>query len=138
MAITLFDDCVERSYLVFTGIPVYFEVLFLFLFRQFLVEAVDNFFVGSALERDGFAFIVEAYSVRQRTSVSSLNPEPQCLPRSRKRMTSTPRRHVCLMARTIGRAFSVGDCLMRLAGFSSLDSQTERAELTQRLFSWHI
>lgn len=60
MTVALLFDRVERADLVFTSVPVHLEVLLLLLLAQGLVQAVDDFFVGTALEGDGLALVVKA------------------------------------------------------------------------------
>jgi hypothetical protein len=59
VAVPLLYHRVERPDLVLAGIPIHFEVLLLVLAPKLLVQPIDDLFVGSALERDGFALVVE-------------------------------------------------------------------------------
>lgn len=59
MAVPLLLDSIERSDLIFSGIPIYFEILLFLLRRQLFIQPVDNLLIGSTLERDRFTFVVE-------------------------------------------------------------------------------
>lgn len=60
MAIPLLLDSVERSYLIFTGVPIYMQILLMIRAIEVLVHPFDNLLIGAALERHRFTFIIEA------------------------------------------------------------------------------
>lgn len=59
MTVPLLLDSIERSDLIFSSIPINFEILLFLLRRQLFIQPVDNLFIGSTLERDRFTFVVE-------------------------------------------------------------------------------
>ena len=60
VAVPLLLDSIERSDLVFTGVPVYMQILLVFGPVELFVHLFDYLFVGTALERHTLALVVEA------------------------------------------------------------------------------